>query len=725
MRCALGVFLFAITALGQQTVSSVRIQAQPVGAPFFVDGVWYTTPQTFLWVQGSPHYLSAQSPPVTPSQPTEYYFQTWSDGAGARLNTGAKALFVYASPSVTEYLATYIVNHRLDIAPAETGSGLIEVNSTAVTSPTRLYFPEGSEILLRASPSPGWVFNGWNYHNLQQNSYLTKFLMTAPAELRPVFARGRHVRLTTSPPGLNIYVDRTLTTTPTETDWAYLGTYHLAAPSPQRDDRNRTWMFDSWDIGGGQNLQYKVTNAGDFSILGRFVRGVPAIFDAVPAGLRLDIDGRQNWASYQFWWPSGSTKTIKAPVEQTDLNGRKWTFREWAHGGDATQSVTLTDAMADDGIRWLARYDAMPRLTLDSTPSGIEIQVDGAACRTPCRIDRGKGNEIKIQPTTSIALSEDSRLDFAGWSDGGAAARVVAINGDTALRATYRRMHRLAATSSPEGTARFHTEPASDGFFAEGSSATIEVEPSPGYKLKRWEGDAYGTWAATTVAMTGPRAVRAVMEPSPWTDPAGVRNGAAKTPDAVVAPGSRVIVTGLNLAGDTVVAKTNPLPQTLDDLIVVWQDRLLPLIAVSPEMIQTALPWDMPEGEAKLLVRRVGQPDVKATAQIVRNAPGLFERFTREPDGSVTLLATGVGPYDRIVPEGFALPNDFQARVVDPVEVLAGEQILTPFSAMAATGQVGIAAIRVHLPPGVAEVKLRVGGRVSNTISVAPATKPD
>jgi uncharacterized protein (TIGR03437 family) len=140
----------------------------------------------------------------------------------------------------------------------------------------------------------------------------------------------------------------------------------------------------------------------------------------------------------------------------------------------------------------------------------------------------------------------------------------------------------------------------------------------------------------------------------------------------------------------------------------------------------------LPEGRYKVLVRGDTQPDATALFTARRNAPGLFTRVVDDKqyalamhaDGTlvttdapaargetVTLLGTGLGPYNGYPIDGFAVPASTVLHLADPVEILVGDKILTPSETVAATGYVGITAIRFKITddlPAATNVELKV-----------------
>jgi uncharacterized protein (TIGR03437 family) len=345
-------------------------------------------------------------------------------------------------------------------------------------------------------------------------------------------------------------------------------------------------------------------------------------------------------------------------------------------------------------------------------------------------------------------VTSGSRYEFAGWGDSNEIQRAIAVDADLKrVTARYQPAHRLIVTAQPAGAARITYEPDSnDGFYREATAVTVKMEARPGFRFRRWNGDLDGTFPQQILALTGPREATGLFDIVPFADPAGVQNAAGKTPLPGVAPGSMAAITGANLASSMETGPANPLAQTLGGLVVRIGTRLLPLFFAGPDRIEFQVPSDLEPAAYRLSIQRSGQPDTEASMEVVPNNPGLFSRddipvpgrpalaVAIRANGSritpadparreeeITLLATGCGAYDLRIPDGFALPAEPAYRLVDPVEVLVADRVFTPTFAGGHGTLVGVNAIRFKvpdLPPGVSEVRLRVGGRESNPVSL-------
>ena len=238
-----------------------------------------------------------------------------------------------------------------------------------------------------------------------------------------------------------------------------------------------------------------------------------------------------------------------------------------------------------NGMTLTAQYQILGQVQLTTLPPGLQVTVEGAPCQTPCTIDRPSGTQVMVAAAPTQVTTPLSRLEFVNWSNSNNSTALTLTFGTDLqpLQANYRTSHLLTAVSDPPNQVNFKYSPASpDGYFAEGSTVTVTAEPKGGYKFRRWEGALSGQFATGYVNMAGPMDVIARLDKVPFIPPAGVKNAAGDTPDGSVAPGSIVAIYGENLAETLEVGPVNPLSQALSNITVTVNDRLLPLLFVSP-----------------------------------------------------------------------------------------------------------------------------------------------
>jgi uncharacterized protein (TIGR03437 family) len=764
--------LFVASGAASAQTTQTRIFTEPAGASFFVDGTKYTSSASFFWPKGSRHTVwvdVAQDSGGT----TRMAFQGWSDDKSLLQTGGSPYVTVTADPDFLSLKATFTIEHRIDVlfnslatsipppvaCTASVGSipapGVVYVGGLCAANSVSVWAVTGTTMIFNAFPARGFIFEGWIVNgSARPDSFLRNYTVTGPAVMSPRFAPAKRVTFQTEPPGLIITVDRTAIPTrepgdnlpflilPWEMDFAEGSSHILGAPATQYNASGKTWVLDSFSIGGGEGTIYKAVGANiPETIVARFVRGTGVSFLTSPVGLKLNVDGRESWPSYNFVWGVGTKHIITAPAVTSDAKGRKYKFLNWASGGDATQQLTTPEETELGGLRLVANYEIYPRVVISTAQPASRLQVDGTVCPLPCTLDRPNGTTVSLAVAETVSLGVDSRMQFGGWTDTTAATRTVTFAGaDQQLSFRYRIFNRLHALADPAGGATFRLEPPSaDGFYPNDSTVQVTAVTAEGYKFRRWEGDLAGTSPGGFLSMLTARLVRAQLDKVPFIPTAGIRNAAGETPLQAVAPGSIVSIFGSGLANDYVAGANGPLKQTLGNVTARIGTRLLPLLFVSPEQVNAHLPSDLADGEYSVAVRNGALPEIAGKVTVVRNAPGIFgqligEQFVataQRPDGSlaapdkparrgeqVVLMGTGFGAYERGSVDGFPAADNPPNPVRTMPQVIAGDAVYTPDFAGAAPGLVGVTLIRFTVPAdwsaGMVELRVRQADVESN-----------
>jgi len=754
-----------------------------------VDGQTYIQPTTFVWPAGSKHLLVFVADTLLPNQAggavqtsangtVQYVFGGWVDNTGLLLPSSDPIQTITADPRVTSMNAVSVSPPACGspgvIPEGQLRTGVVFLGSQCFWNTATVFVPANSTLTLNAIPYPGFVFLGWVPNLGEGNSYLTSIKVKSSLTITPLFAPGKRVHFMSTPLGMQVLVDRTITPTrrapldliglcPSneslpispltgfpplclgDFDFAAGSTHVISAVSPQLDATGKVWVFDSFTNGMGANSVYTTDNnvSTPDVLTAKFAPGAHVDFLTNPAGLKLTVDGRSNFAAYDFIWGLGSTHTVSASASQFDSKGRQFTFLKWSNAGTSSQTVNVDQSAVDNGLVLTATYNVLSRIIIQSAPSGLNINVDGATCQTPCTFDRQNGAQLHVTVPTSIPTGDGARLDFASWSDGGASDRALAVNSDyQVVTANYTAAYRLSAASDPANGVTFRFDPASsDMYYAQDTPVNITAKANGGFKFRRWGGDLSGTYPSGFLSMSSAHAVMALLDRIPYIAPAGVRNAAGDTPSSTVAPGSIITIFGESLAPTFETGRVNPLAQTIQGVTVTVNDRILGLLYVSPQQINAQIPSDLPDGDYTLQVHSIGQPDVSATFTVARNSPGLFGQMVNaQPyalalhgDGSpvtldnpaasgetISLLGTGFGPYSGLVIDGF-FPPDPAPALTDAVNVSAAGQSATVVWSGAAPGYTGLTLTKFTLPDGMpggstVQVTVNVNGANSNAV---------
>jgi uncharacterized protein (TIGR03437 family) len=652
------------------------------------------------------------------------------------------------------------------------------VGGACFSSPATFWVTPGP-VDLTAAPFPGFIFTNWVINgNIIPAQKLAGYQIVLPTNIEPVFVKAKRVRFRSNPLGLSLLVDHQLIKPgPVPTgpysgdpycpidysllpvgfpvgyiplcvgDFDFLpGSQHvIGAPPIQTDYQAKTWIFTGFSDGLGQNGIYTadadVTSMD--TVYGNFVQGVPTRVVTSPSGLTVNVDGLDDSKGSLRAWGEGQVHHLVAPATQTDASGHPWKFVSWSVGGAADQSFTVPAGLP--GLTITATYAPLGKLQVDSVPSGLSFIVDGAACTTPCiLLDKATGAQVQVAAPASVSPDAYRRYDFRTWNGGNTSNTFQVTIGDNAqvFVATYQAFYKLTASSQPADRVTFTFNPPSgDGFFADGTQVAVTAVTNTGFTFKRWSGDLSGSSLTASALMNAPRFAVAVLDGYPFIAENGVKNAAGDTPSGTIGPGSDISIFGDNLADKLEVAPAGQLSQAIDDTWVTVNDRLLPLLFISPQQINAQMFSDLQDGNYTLTVHHTTQQDASRNFTVQRNSPGLFQWFPPQGDPTVaafrengtmltadnpatlnetiSIYGTGFGLYDRPLVDGFPTPDSGNWNLVDPVKVTVDGQTYSPVSSRAANGLIGMVVIRVKLtgalPSGLVNIKVTVNNVDSNT----------
>lgn len=664
--------------------------------------------------------------------------------------------------------------------------------SGCLTRSTWFWASPGTVLSLNAIAYPGKVFLGYYIPPYSGASPLRQVTVNGPMNIHARFGDGRRIYLDSSPvPGLQVTLDAarvsarsaacrasgasftvpqppapptTLPQLPVcqqivlcdgEFDLEPESRHTLGAPPAQQDAQGKTWVFDHWELGnqqtGGQNTTITIASASwtPVTYTAVFVRGLRVSFVTTPVLLKLKIDGKDDWVSYNFDWGAGHKHTISAPLEQTDSLGRRYRFTGWSNGGPADQEIVVAAAPEESGgMRLTANYELLGQLTLNSEPAGLTLKAGDTSCRTPCILEKSPGTEISIDPGAEHSLSPGSKAAFVNWMDGApAGVRQYRFSKDAAsLWAGYRVLHKLDIAASPEGASTWSLDPQpeSGGYYNAGSAVRVSAAPNPGFRFRLWEGALVSSDPSGVIVVNQPAAATVLLDRIRELKADAVRNAAGETPETAVAPGSLIAIRGYHLVENAEQGPANPLAFVLQNLTVSVRGANLALVSVAPDEIIAQLPASLEPGAYTLSVASPGQAAVEAPFSVVRNAPGLFVArgasadtpiaYAIHLDGmpvtpenpakvgdTVAVLGTGFGPVDPMPPDGIAAPSSPPAPLKDPLELLVNDEQRPHLWAGALPGLVGYHHVQFKIDPtmGAArnlKIQVRVNGHASNPV---------
>lgn len=135
------------------------INTSPAGRWVWVDGAWWEGPVSWSpyypadgdWTAGSTHHLDVSITPQLPfSWSIRYPWLSWSD-------SGAQAHDITAPANTTTFTANFSKEVNASFWAQQGCAGQV----TATPSSPDGFYPSGTNVSFRQTPTPGWVFTGW------------------------------------------------------------------------------------------------------------------------------------------------------------------------------------------------------------------------------------------------------------------------------------------------------------------------------------------------------------------------------------------------------------------------------------------------------------------------------------------------------------------------------------------------------------------------------------
>src|ERR1035437_3189672 len=403
--------------------------------------------------------------------------------------------------------------------------------------------------------------------------------------------------IATVPSGLTITVDGVAAASPKSFDWAPGSTHTIAVPT-QAGAADPRYVFVRWSDDGDPS--HTITASSDQTVFcavyqtqHKFSQGVGSGSGTV-AAFPVSADG---------YFPE------RQPVRVTATADAGSQFIRWTGAtnlGSAGYSVSATDATVEvllPNTQYLGTFTTVPLTTIDSTPHGLPITVDGTTNLSPLHFAWSAGSTHTINLAASQTAGNNTvHYQFTGWNDGSTATTrsVTASSGAATFTASFSTKYLL--TTSTIGSGTITVSPSSpDGYYDAGTDVQITAVPNSGSTLIYWLGDFAGGDLQKSVTMDDQRDVAAFFN-SPL--PFSVLNAASylATPQFdftgfAVAPGEIVTIYSTNgssigptsLATAQLDANGN-IATTLAGTRVLFDGVASPMIYTSANQVSAVVP---------------------------------------------------------------------------------------------------------------------------------------
>jgi uncharacterized protein (TIGR03437 family) len=207
---------------------------------------------------------------------------------------------------------------------------------------------------------------------------------------------------------------------------------------------------------------------------------------------------------------------------------------------------------------------------------------------------------------------------------------------------------------------------------------------------------------------------------------AAVTNAASY--ETAYAPGAILSIFGSQLATQTGVAASTPLPLAVDGVAITVNGIAAPIWYVSPQQINFQMPYEVASGaNATVVVNNNGRTAL-TTIPVSAAAPGIFSPIVSGARGdTLTLYLTGAGLVSPAIADG-AAPAANTPAVRLPVPELSASVsvggVIAPIPFIGnPTGVVGVVQVNFVVPSNIATgtrpVKVTIGGATSASVNLA------
>ncbi len=443
----------------------VTVTTVPPGRPVTVDGVGYTSPQTFNWTTGSLHAIETDSIQSSGVTGQRYRWLSWND-AGPRSHTVAPtAPATYTATFATQYLLTMAANPGGTVFPP---SG---------------WHDAGSSVTITGIPNAGFSFSSWT--GLGSGSYSGNanprdINVNGPVSQTANFVQNPYqVTVRTVPDGRTFRVSGTNYTTLQTFSVPPGNLLSLSIPiNPQAGPAGTQYAWANWSDAG--TISHNFTPISDTVITATFTT---QYFLTMTSGSGGSVSPPSGWND------SGAVVPITATPTAA------FTFAGWTGSGAGSYSgpVNPSAVTMNGPITETAAFTLFPiTIRLRSVPPGRTVVVDSVPYVTPQDVIWTSGTTHSLAADSIQDGASGVRHLWTGWNDGKARTHPVTGLSDTTFTAYFRDQYYLTTSAGPGGTAA----PPS-AWHDSGASVPITAAPAAGYGFTGWTGTGTGSYTGT------------------------------------------------------------------------------------------------------------------------------------------------------------------------------------------------------------------------------------
>ncbi|MBZ5584659.1 MAG: hypothetical protein LAQ30_21105 [Acidobacteriia bacterium] len=459
---------------------AVTIGTTPAGG-FTVDGVSFGETQTPNWTPCSRHTIAV--PDASGSGGTRYAFSSWND-------SGAQSHTVYgpASPG-TAYTAMLTPQYLLTPGSSPSAGGTVGATPAAADG----YYNSGAAVQVTATANTGYQFANYSGGG---STATQSIAMDAPKTVTANFTALTPVTIQTVPAGVSYTVGDTTYSDAHTFLQAPGTTISVTAVSPQTLASVR-YGFKSWSDGPATLNRTITVGDSAAAYTATFVEQYP---------VKLTISPTEGGSVAVTPTSSDGYYNVGTLVTMTATPTGGWAFDSFS--GDAAGGSPAI--MTIDRLRAVtATFLQKVNFTINTSPAGRALTVDGAACPSPCSNGWVPGSTHAISVQDSESGGAGARYVFSGWSDGGAASHTItAAASGTTYTASFETQYQLTMTPGSGGTLTANPTSA-DGYYPAGTSVEITAAAGSSAQFNAFGGALSGNTNPQPVTMSAARVVTA------------------------------------------------------------------------------------------------------------------------------------------------------------------------------------------------------------------------
>lgn len=197
-------------------------------------------------------------------------------------------------------------------------------------------------------------------------------------------------------------------------------------------------------------------------------------------------------------------------------NSNKATGATWRYcpsfddGGNHSVKVVASDGDDSDEQIWTVIVTVPSvEITINSSPMGRNVQVDGNSYITPQTFDWTLNSNHSIGVNSPQTVNNEVRYMYSYWSDGGTQNHQVFANSNKTIYCYFNTQYKLTTLADPVNGGTVN--PSGANWYNEGSNVQVTAIPMNGFRFDKWQGHASGTMTPTTVHMNDSKYLTAIF----------------------------------------------------------------------------------------------------------------------------------------------------------------------------------------------------------------------